>query len=228
MQPEFLARMEGIPLFQGVSREGLRALAAKARLRTFRAGEAILGETDSVHAFFVILDGRVKLYKSSAEGKEQTLCLLGPGEPFGLCTAFANPAFPANVTALEGSTVVCIPGPEFETAARQEPVLLLNVIRILSRRLKESMALVASLSLHEIPQRLSAFLLQSPNGRREGDSGPVRLATTHRELAKILGVTPEALSRAFKKMAADGILRVKGRDISILDRAALEAVAAGE
>ncbi len=228
MQTEFVAWMEGIPLFQGVSREGLRSLAARARLRTFRSGEAILGETDPVRAFFVVIDGRVKLYKSSSEGKEQTLCLLGVGEPFGLCTAFATPAFPANVSALEDSAVVVIPGPELEAAARQEPVLLLNVIRILSRRLKESMALVESLSLYEIPQRLSAFLLQSPNGRRKGAPGLVRLATTHRELAKILGATPEALSRALKKMTADGILRVEGRDISILDRAGLEAVAAGE
>jgi CRP/FNR family transcriptional regulator len=229
MQTAYIQRqMESSPLFQGVSGDGLQTLAARARYRTFKAGEEIVGERDPVRAFYVVLSGQVKLYKSSSEGKEQTLYLLGPGEPFGLCTAFAVESFPASVSALEESSVIFIPGPDVEAIARREPALLLSIIQVLSRRLKETMNLVESLALQEIPQRLAAFLLHGLSRRGMVPENRVQLTTTHRELAKILGVTPEALSRALKKMAGEGILTVDGRMITVLDRETLADIAAGE
>jgi len=223
-----LKAMKGIPLFLGVSPERLQKLAMLSRCKTYRTGEIIVGETDPVRAFHVVLTGQVKLYKSSSEGKEQTLYLLGPGEPFGLCTAFAIESFPANVSALEESVLIIIPGPDVERAGREEPVFLLNVIQILSRRLKESMTLVESLALQEIPQRLAAFLLHSLHLKDKTMQQSVHLTTTHRELAKIIGATPEALSRALKKMTGDGLVAVNGRIISVLNRSALEEMAEGE
>lgn len=225
---DLLHKMAATPLFQGVSEEGLQAIAARARYREVKAGEMIVGEADPVRGFHVVLNGQVKLYKSSPEGKEQTLYLLKAGEPFGLCTAFASESFPASVSALEESAVMVIPGAEIDSIARREPVLLLNIIQVLSRRLRDSMSLIESLALHEIPQRLAAFLLHELKRKDKNADNHVELPTTHRELAKILGVTPEALSRALKKMAGDGVLTVGGRVITILDKKALENMAAGD
>ena len=225
---DVLKQMQTLDLFQGVPTEKLRTLAERSRYRTYKAGEMFIGETDPAHAFYVIVTGQVKLYKSSPEGKEQTLYLLRPGDPFGMCTAFAIDSFPANAMALEESGVLMIPGPIMETVAMSEPRLLLNIIQILSDRLKESMTLIESLSLKEIPQRLASFLLHALT--REGDREMKRLelTITQRELAKILGATPEALSRAVRKMSNAGILTMDGRTIRILDREALEALAEGE
>lgn len=225
---DILKAIKEIPLFRGISPERLQKLAMHARSRTYGTGEIIVGETDPLRAFQVVLTGQVKLYKSSAEGKEQTLYILGPGEPFGLCTAFAIESFPANVSALEESTLITIPGEDVEQAGRDEPVFLLNIIQILSRRLKESMSLVESLSLQEIPQRLAAFLLHSLNRNGETAERDVHLTTSHRELAKIIGATPEALSRALKKMTGDGLLAVNGRVISILEPTVLAEIVEGE
>ena len=225
---DILKRMQTLDLFQGVPAEKLRTLAERSRYRTYKAGEMFIGETDPAHAFYVIVTGQVKLYKSSPEGKEQTLYLLRPGDPFGMCTAFAIDSFPANAMALEESGILMIPGPVMETVATSEPRLLLNIIQILSDRLKESMILIESLSLKEIPQRLASFLLHALT--REGDRAMNRLelTITQRELAKILGATPEALSRAVRKMSNAGILTMDGRTIRILDREALEELAEGE
>jgi len=220
--------MYRVALFEGVPADSLRSLAERASYRIFKAGETVVGEMEAVQAFYVVVSGQLKLYKSSPEGKEQTLYLLGPGEPFGMCTAFATDSFPASAAALEESAVLIIPGLALQAVAMKEPALLLNVIHVLSRRLKESMSLIESLSLKEIPQRLASFLLLSPGkGTREGRD-QVQLTITHRELAKILGATPEALSRALKKMASDRLLTVEGRKIGILDRHGLEALAEGE
>ena len=253
---DLLKQIEGLKLFEGVPGEKLRALAEHARYRTYRAGEMFIGETDAVHAFYVVTSGRIKLYKSSPEGKEQTLYLLGSGDPFGMCTAFAIDTFPANATALEESVVLLIPGQAMEAVAMKEPRLLVNIIQILSDRLKESMTLIESLSLKEIPERLASFLLHDltmqtgeeiarpesarehlppdlPRGKRARAEGldprkDLQLTITQRELAKILGSTPEALSRAIRKMTNAGILVVDGRSIRIVDREALAELAEGE
>lgn len=191
--------LRSTPLFQGLSEDLLETISRKALLRTYRAGEAVVNEEDPVRSLSVVLDGQVKLSKSSAEGREQTLTLLGPGDPFGLCTAFASNDFPASAVTLKKTTILTIPGSAVEDIVRQEPMLLLNIIRVLSLRLKETMRLVESLALKEIPQRVASFILHDLAKQDTGSQCSLELAITHRELAKIIGATPEALSRALKK-----------------------------
>ncbi|MBW6485568.1 MAG: Crp/Fnr family transcriptional regulator [Syntrophobacterales bacterium] len=224
---DILKQMQTLDLFQGLPAEKLKALSEHARYRTYKAGEMFLGELDPAHAFYVIVTGQVKLYKSSPEGREQTLNLLRPGDPFGMCTAFAIDSFPANAMALEDSSLLLIPGTVMEAVAMQEPRLLVNIIQVLSDRLRESMILIESLSLKELPQRLASFLLHAQ--RMEGaQTNQLELTITQRELAKILGATPEALSRGIRKMSNAGLLAVDGRSILILDREALSELAEGE
>jgi CRP/FNR family transcriptional regulator, dissimilatory nitrate respiration regulator len=223
-----LEEIQHIELFAGVARENLQALILRSTYKKLLPGEIIVSEEDPIRAFYVVISGQLKLYKSSAEGKEQTLYLLGQGEPFGLCTAFATDSFPASVMAIEKSAVLLIPGMVMEAVAMKEPKLLLNIIQILSRRLKESMTLVESLSLKEVPQRIAAFLLHSVPENNKDKKNTLELTISQRELAKILGATPEALSRSFKKLENDKILQVDGRKINIINRAALQGLAEGE
>lgn len=225
---DMTGQIKDILLFQGISLEKIRSLAAHATYKKFKPGEMVIGEADPIRSFYVVISGQLKLYRSSAEGKEQTLQLLGPGDPFGLCTAFATDAFPASAMAIVESAVLLIPGTVVEAAARQEPALLFNIIHILSRRLKDSMALIESLALKEIPGRLASFLCHSLQKDAAGKYTTVELTISQREIAKILGATPEALSRALRKMSNDGILSTAGRLITILDYKALEKLAEGE
>ncbi len=225
---DIIKQIQDVALFRGVSTENLKLLAARAIYKKFKPGDLLIGEADPIRAFYVVISGRLKLSKSSPEGREQTLSLLGPGDPFGLCTAFATDSFPANAMALEEGAVMIIPGQFMETIARKEPELLLNIIQILSQRLKESMTLIESLALKEIPGRLSSFLLHAlPNEAKE-KKNKLELTISQRELAKILGATPEALSRTLRKMSNEGILAMEGRMINILDRKAIEELAEGE
>lgn len=225
---DLLRRIAAFDLFRGVPAEKLRTLLELSRLRTYGAGETILGEAEPARAFYVVIDGQVKLSKDSPEGREQTLNLLGPGEPFGMCAAFAIEAFPATAIALRPSELLLIPGTAMEAVALTEPRLLQNIIQILSERLKEAMALIESLALKEIPQRLATFLLHDLAGRGPGGTDRPALTISQRELAKILGATPEALSRTIRKLSNAGILAVDGRAVRILDRPALESLAGGD
>ena len=228
MHMDVTNQIKDIGLFQGVSSEKIRLLAAQAIYKKFKPGEMVIGEEDPIRSFYVVISGQLKLYRSSAEGKEQTLQLLGPGDPFGLCTAFATDSFPASAMAIEDAAVLLIPGTIMESIARQEPALLFNIIQILSQRLKDSMTLIESLALKEIPGRLASFLRHSLPKDSSDKKTAVELTISQRELAKIIGATPEALSRALRKMANDGILSTAGRIITILDQKALEQLAEGE
>ncbi len=228
MHMDITKQIKDIGLFQGVSSEKMRLLAEQSIYKKFKSGEMVIGETDPIRSFYVVISGQLKLYRSSAEGKEQTLQLLGPGDPFGLCTAFATSSFPASAMAIEESAVLLIPGTIMETTARQEPALLFNIIQILSQRLKDSMTLIESLALKEIPGRLASFLRHSLPKEAADKNTAVELTISQRELSKILGATPEALSRALRKMANDGILSTAGRVITILNHKALEQLAEGE
>jgi CRP/FNR family transcriptional regulator len=222
---EIISTIINNPLFQGLPEEKIRRLASRALYKKYQAGEMVIGEEDPIRSFYVVISGRLKLYRSSAEGKEQTIQLLGPGDPFGLCTAFATDAFPASAMAITESAVLLIPGTAMEETARQEPTLLFNIIQILSKRLKDSMELIESLALKEIPERLASFLLHEA---RQKKNHVIELNISQRELSKILGATPEALSRALRKMANDGLLSTAGRTITLLDRQALEKLAEGD
>ena len=228
MHMDITKQIKDIGLFTGVSSEKLSLLAARATYKKFKPGEMVIGETDPIRSFYVVISGQLKLYRSSPEGKEQTLQLLGPGDPFGLCTAFATDSFPASAMAIEESAVLLIPGTVMEATARQEPALLFNIIQILSQRLKDSMNLIESLALKEIPGRLASFLRHLLPQDAADKKTAVELTISQRELAKILGASPEALSRALRKMANDGILSTAGRVITILDHKALEQLAEGE
>jgi CRP-like cAMP-binding protein len=214
--------IRSLPLFKGLSEEQIEILAKSAREKKVRAGRLIIGEEDTTRTFYVVAEGRVKMSKSTYEGKEQTLYLLGPGDLFGLCAAFSDTVFPTNAMALEESKILIFPGEVIEPLSQQDPQILFNMIFALSRKLKGAMALIESLSLKEIPQRIAAFLLFHASGETDPRADVIELPVTQRELAKLLGTTPETLSRELKKMTADGMITIRNRTVTIVDREALE------
>jgi len=214
-----------IPLFQGLPEDQMRRLALRGRYRDYKAGAIIAGEDEPVKGLYLVVWGRVKVFKSSGDGREQTLYLLGPSELFCM-TSMTEQTLPANLMALEDTRLFILPREVMEELARQEPSLVFNMLTLLIRRLKESMYLIELLSLKEIPQRLASYLLHALALGEGGDT--VTLATSQREVAKVLGTTPETLSRVLKKLSGDGIIHTQGRVIRILDQKALEAICAGE
>lgn len=214
-----------IPLFEGLPEEQVKILAACAREKRYSPGQTIFIDTQEIRAFYLVVWGRVKIFKSTSDGKEQTVFLFGPGEPFCL-TALTDEFSPASAMALEDTRIIMFPAEVLEEVARQEPSLLFNMILVLSRRLKESLTLIETLSLKEIPQRLATFLIHTSQQKK--DPEVFELGFSQRELAKVLGATPETLSRVIKKLGADRVLTLEGRTIRILDRNGLEGLAQGE
>ncbi len=212
-----------IPLFQGLPDAHLEDLAMIVVDQIFQRGQVIFSEGDDGNGFYVAVTGRVKIYKMSPDGKEQTLHIFEPGEPFGEVPVFTGQQFPANAEALQESRLYFFPRDAFVRLIKKNPSLALNMLAILSRRLRRFTMLVENLSLKEVPGRLAAYLLYLSD-RGEGATD-LELSITKGQLASLLGTIPETLSRILGKMSGQGLIATEGARIKILDPRGLEDLA---
>jgi CRP-like cAMP-binding protein len=216
-----------IPLFQGLDRKHYDQLAMIVTDQVFRKGETIFGEEDEGTGFYVVLSGRVKVFKLSPEGKEQILHIFGPGEPIGEAAVFTGRKFPASAEALEETRAFFFARKEFMDLIRRDPSLALNMLAVLSQRLRRFSALIENLSLREVPGRLATYLLYLQEEKKGG--GDLLLEIPKNQLASLLGTIPETLSRILARMNKEGFIDSTGpRQIQLLDRKGLEELASGE
>ncbi len=202
-------------LFKGLSPALLEQLSALASSQKFQRGESIFFEGDKATGFYMVGQGRVKIYKMSLDGKEQILHIFGPGEPFGEVPVFHGRPFPANAISIEASTMLFFPRQRFIELINSTPSLALSMLAVLSMRLRRFAAQVESLSLKEVPARLAAHLIYLTE--EQNNTSMVRLDIPKGQLASLLGTSPETLSRIFTKMSNEGIIRVKGKEIELLE-----------
>ena len=220
---EIVKHIASIPLFEGLPTKQLEELATIVTDKVFRPGQIIFSEGDEGTGFYVVITGRVKVFKLSFEGKEQTLHLFGPGEPFAEVAVFTGQRFPANAEALEESRVFFFPRDSFVDLIKRNTSIALSMLAVLSLRLRRFTHLIDDLSLKEVPGRLSAYLLYL--SEQEEGAVDLDLTITKSQLASLLGTIPETLSRIFTRMSKQGYIELDGPRIRIVDREGLEDLA---
>jgi CRP/FNR family transcriptional regulator len=219
-------QIAGIPLFQGLPRKQHEDLSMIVVDQVFRRGQSIFSEGDEGNGFYVLISGRVKVFKISPEGKEQILHFFGPGEPFGEVAVFAGKNFPANAETLAESRVFFFPRSAFIELIGKNPTLALNMMAVLSSRLRRLTNLVEDLSLKEVPGRLAAYLLFLSEKNKKAIK--IELDVSKNQLASLLGTIPETLSRILTRMTREKLINLDGKKVDIVNRKALEELASGE
>jgi CRP/FNR family transcriptional regulator len=212
-----------IVLFHGLPPVHLQEVKKIAVERDFDKGDAIFFEGDEANGFYVVAEGLVKIFKLSLDGKEQILHIFGPGEPFGEVPVFAGQDFPANAEAIAKSRLIFFPRNAFVGLIINNPSLALNMLAVLSMRLRKFTVQVEHLSLKEVPGRLAVYLLYLSDAK--GGLPDVNIGISKTHLAGLLGTIPETLSRILAKMTKKGLIRVNGRRIHIEDRHGLKELA---
>lgn len=217
--------LDTIPLFKGLSKEDLQSLAAIVIDQMYDKGQGVFAEGDPGTGFYVVVEGKVKVFKLSSEGKEQILHFWGPGEPFGEVALFSGKNFPAFAEAAESSRVFYFPRSSFAQLITDHPSLALNMLGTMAMRLHKFANLIEDLSLKEVSSRLAAHILGL--SRQQGESNIVSLEMSKGQIASLLGTIPETLSRTLSKMAAQGLIKLDGPKITIMDQDRLEDLAEG-
>ncbi len=212
--------MANTPLFGGLSDEQLTQIGGIAQDKPFKRGQAIFWEGDPAVGFYVVAGGKVKVYKTSSEGKEQILHIYGPGQPFGEVPVFSGSRYPANAMAIEKSHMLFFPRQDFVDLISENPSLALNMLAVLSVRLRQFTVQVENLSLKEVPARLASYLLYLAD--EQGNPDLVTLPISKGQLASLLGTIPETLSRIFNKMTQQALITVKGSEIALVNPDGIE------
>jgi CRP-like cAMP-binding protein len=212
-----------IPLFNGLPDDQLNAIRQIAVEKQYNKGQTIFSEGDETKGFFVVVDGRVKIYKVSSEGKEQILHIFEAGQSFGEVTVFTGQQLPANAQTLVKSRLLFFPRSVFVDLVTANAALALNLLAIMSKKLRQFAAQIENLSLKEIPARLASYLIYLSEEQDAGDA--VTLNVSKGQLASLLGTIPETLSRIFAKLSAQNLIRVEGPKITLLDRQGIEDLA---
>jgi len=220
-------QLASISLFQSLSPADLERLASIVISQRFSRGDIVFSEGEEGRGFYVVMEGRVKIFKASFDGKEQILHLFGPGEPFGEVAVFAGRTFPAYAEAMENSRVLYFPRTAFISLIQKNPLLAMNMLAMLSERLHRFARLIEDLSLKEVPGRVAAYLLYLSD--KQGGTSDVVLDIAKGQLASVLGTIPETLSRMLTRMTQEKLIASDGSNkVRIEDRKGLEKLASGE
>jgi CRP-like cAMP-binding protein len=206
-------------LFEGLLSQHLDELSDIVIEKTYSRGETIFFEGDEGNGFYMVGEGKVKIFKLSSSGKEHILHIFGQGEPFGEVPVFHGKPFPATAEAIVKTKTLFFPRTRFTQLVEKNPAIALNMLAVLSLRLRRFSTQIENLSLKEVPARLANYLIYL--SEEQGREDVVELEISKGQLASLLGTIPETLSRIFAKMSEEGLIRVSGKVINLLDRRAL-------
>lgn len=200
-------------LFYGVTDADLQLLLSILRIRSLNKGDTLFAEGAEAEGFYIVASGKVKVYKLSPEGRERILHVVQPGNSFAEAAIFDDGRYPAFAETLAPSTLLFFPKQEFLELLHHHSQLAINMIAGLSRFLRQFTVQIEDLTFRDVPARLARYLLTF------FDPAPVSitLSVSKTQLASNLGTTSETLSRTFRKLSDDEIIRVQGRNIDILD-----------
>lgn len=205
--------------------DGILEVVRFGRLRLYAAEQTIFMQGDPARGMHVVVHGRVKVFKSSPQGRAQTLMMMGPGEPVGEVACLAGDPYPATAETMEPTETFYIPRDAFVDLIRREPEAALRLLSALSARLRSFASLIEDLSLKGVTERLAVQLLSLAPGCPGEQT--VELDVSKGELAAAVGTVPETLSRAFQQLTRAGAVETKGRRVVIKDRMLLQRLAQG-
>jgi len=205
----------GTFLFSSFTGKEIALLLPSLSLKKFRKGEQIFSEGLEATAFFIIISGKIKVYKLSPDGKEHTLHIQGPGDFVAEAAIFDSMAYPASCMAIEDSTLVRISREAFIKLLNSHPELSLKMMSAYSKRLRQFVSKIEELSMRDIRSRLARYLIG--NSKVEKGIATCRLKYSKKELASLLGTIPETLSRALSFLKQEGLITEIDKSIIIPD-----------
>lgn len=211
------------PYFADLGQAQLTTIASAVLQRRYERGDFVFHEGDVCEGLYVVESGRVRVYKISAEGREQVLLIAEAGEAFNEVAVFDDGPNPASVEALEPTELLLIPKNDLLSIAAAEPEVARAFTRVFASHLRRLAFLVEELSFKTVTGRVARILLEqlpAAGGDAASASAPHRL--TQREIAAMAGTAREVVARALKALEQQGALRIERGRIVIADRDLLE------
>lgn len=225
---DVLTAFRACRLWHTASDAAVARLAAAAQVVEVPRGTLLAAEGDAADRFGVVVNGRVRVFHLTADGRTIVLETMEHGESFAAVAALAGGRYPATMDAATPATVAWLGRDALFSVLAEEPDVARALVADLSARLINLTSVVQSLAL-DVPGRLARYLFQ--RSLAVGEATPegllVSLGMSKTELASSLGTVPETLSRALARLRDDGVLEVRARDVLVRDVGALARLGSG-
>jgi len=207
------------PLFEGLDEENARGLRRQMTEVHLARGEHLFMEGQDGDRLYVVLDGKLKLTRAAADGRENLLSVLGPGEMFGELSLFDPRPRTSSASAVTDATLAALAHEALLPWLKEHPEVSLHMLQALARRLRRANDVTADLVFTDVPGRVAKNLLDLADrfGEQDRDGLHVHHDLTQEELAQLVGASRETVNKALADFAARGWLQISARSVLILD-----------
>jgi CRP/FNR family cyclic AMP-dependent transcriptional regulator len=207
------------PLFAALDDEAAGALMETMTASHLERGDILFREGDRGDRLYVIGEGKIKLGLTSADGRENLLAILGPGEMFGELSLFDPGARTATATAVAESQLIALGHDDLNLFLSDRPAVAATLLAALARRLRRTNEALADLVFTDVPGRVAKALLDLSNrfGRPAEDGILVPHDLTQEELAQLVGASRETVNKALADFATRGWIKLEARAVLLMD-----------
>ena len=223
-RPSAFSALGLVPAFEQLPEETRQQLAEITHVRRYHRNALIYVEGEPAELFCFVTSGTVRLFKTTADGQEQTLHLLAPGTLFATTGFVPDARYPASAEAKEDSWVGCIPNAALAGIAQRDAYLSWTLLVAYSSRLSGKMQHMLDLGTRDAAGKLAAGLLRlvpAPQ-RTAGLPIPIDMPVSHQELARLIGASRETVTRLLKNFRMEGAVEVLGGRRMVLHPDVLE------
>lgn len=213
-----LAFLQRVSIFSGVGTESLQRITTITGEKTYPKKGIIFHEGDAGDTLYIIKTGRVKISKITEDGREKTLTIMKSGDFFGEMAIFDD--LPRSATAEvidDAATVYTVSKRDFERIILEHPPIALQIMRDLTRRIRQVNQQVEDLAFKDVHERVASTLcnLSKIEGRQIGSKILINLKMTHQDLANMVGSSRETVTRALNRLQDEGIISIAHQQITI-------------
>ena len=216
-----IVSLRELPLFSELRIEELREISHFSSLRRIKKHGIIFLQGDSYKGFFIVFKGKVKVYKSSIDGKESIIHLVEPFDLFADVPLFdRSESYPVCAEALEDTILFFIPKEEFILFLKEHPPVCFKIIAGFAKKMRALTKRIEDLTLGEISNKLAKYIMAEYEANQTfglTTKKSITLSISKSTLAGYLGTITETLSRTFKRLQNEGVIEVNGKKIVILN-----------
>jgi CRP/FNR family cyclic AMP-dependent transcriptional regulator len=217
--PVNMDAIKDTPYFSGLDDAALAAVSRHFFEKKATRGDILVFEGVPAEVLYFVVAGVVKVFKTSADGKEQILRIIRPGDSFNDVPVLGGVNM-ASAAAMSAAVLNGVKKKDLEAVSKEYPRIALNIINVLSQRVQEMVELVEDLSFRNVSGRVAKILLEHIGN---GDGETPRL--TQQEMAAMIGTAREMVGRSFRTLEEEGAIRIERNRIVITDKAALKRIA---
>lgn len=209
----------GLPPFEGLQREELAQVLSSARSLRFAREAAIFEQEAEAHSFFVLLDGYVRVVRTTPEGEQVIVRYISEGEVFGIAAALGRTTYPATAIAAVDCVVLAWPSALWPELSARFPLIGVNTYKTVGNRLQDAHTRVVEMSTEQVEQRVAHALLRlvRQTGRQTDEGIEIDFPITRQDIAEMTGATLHTVSRLLSAWEEQEIVRSGRKRVIVQD-----------